>query len=126
MDGDERSGRRLRAHACRRLLFALLIAAALGASSASALAVPRSTHLCGYFFKRGQDVIVSKGGPVSCANAKKIIKAFWSNTGATQHGTSDADSYWTLAAWPGWKCTQEMGAGQCQTSTAVASYVVKA
>jgi hypothetical protein len=126
MGGQEQWERRPPARTRPRLVLALLIAGVLGASAASALAVPSSTHLCGYFFKRGDDVIVSKSGLVSCTSATKIIKAFWSDKGVSQHGTSDADSYWTLKAWPGWKCAQQMAAGECQTSKAVASYVVKA
>lgn len=126
MRGHEGTQQRRPARVRSRLVLALLVGGVLGASTASALAVPPSTHLCGYFFKRGSDVIVSKGGPVSCTKATKIIRAFWSGRGATQHGTSDADSYWTLNAWPGWKCTQSMDAGECQTSKAVASYMVKA
>jgi hypothetical protein len=127
MWGNKRAEcRRAHARTRSRLVLAVLIAGALGGSTVSAFAVPPSTHLCGYFFKRGSDVIVSKGGPVSCAKATKIIKAFWSGKGETQHGTSDADSYWTLNAWPGWKCTQSMDEGECQTAKAVASYVVKA
>jgi hypothetical protein len=107
---------------------ALLAALLLSAATASAVLASSSPRLCGYFFKRGQDVIVYHAGAVKCKKATTIIKDFWSNTGVTQHGTSDADSYWTIKAFPGWKCEQSMGEGSCtnHAASATASYQVKA
>jgi hypothetical protein len=130
--GASRARRRIRARGLFRpagLAFAVALAAAmlLGGGSASVLAVaPSLTHTCGYFFKRGSDVIVRKGGPVSCKTATSIVKDFWDGTGVTQHGTSDANSYWTIKAYRGWVCEQSMGEGDCHTAKASAGYVVKA
>ena len=96
----------------------------LGAGTGLATAAP-AAHTCGYFFKKGNDVIVSKSGPVPCARAISIVRAFWSGVGVTMHGTSDATGYFTIRAWPGWRCYQAAGAGRCTKHTAVASYEVK-
>jgi hypothetical protein len=110
-----------------RVVLALITAAALCTATAPAvLATAQASQLCGHFFKRGQDVIVSKRGPVSCGHAKTIIEDFWSSKGVIQHGTSDADSYWTIKAFPAWRCEQSMGEGSCTKHTATASYQVKA
>jgi hypothetical protein len=74
------SERRPQIRSRSRFILGLLIAGVLCASSASALAVPASTHLCGSFsggvtFNAG--VYVSKRGSVSCADAMKIIRTFF-------------------------------------------------
>ena len=96
----------------------------LGTGTAVTAAAP-AAHTCGYFFKKGNDVIVSKSGPVPCARAISIVRAFWSGVGVTMHGTSDATGYFTIRAWPGWRCYQAAGAGRCAKGTAAASYKVK-
>jgi len=101
-----------------------LLGGATLASNASASSTPK---LCGYFFRQSQDFIVYHAGSVSCTTATKIVKDFVLNKGGvTQHGTSDADSYWTIKSYPGWRCSQSMGQGQCTKKKALASYVVKA
>ena len=82
-------------------------------------------HTCGYFFKKGNDVIVYRSGPVSCARATAVVRAFWAGVGVTMHGTSDATGYFTIRAWPGWRCYQAAGAGECTKGSATASYKVK-
>ena len=109
------------------LRWAIAVAAGvlvLGAGTTLATAAPPA-HTCGYFFKKGDDVIVSKSGPVPCARAMSIVRAFWSGVGVTMHGASDATGYFTIRAWPGWRCYQAAGAGRCTKHTAVASYEVK-
>jgi hypothetical protein len=111
----------------RRLGLTLTVVAATllcGSVTAVVAAVP-AVHTCGYFFKKGNDVIVFRSGPVSCAHATSIIRAFWSGVGVTMHGTSDATGYFTIHAWPGWRCYQAAGAGECTKHTATASYKVK-
>jgi len=113
----------------RRAVIAIALVAAMLGSAATAsvvLASSSSPHLCGHFIKRGEDVIVYNRGAVTCTKATTIIKDFWSSKGVTQHGTSDADSYWTIKAFPGWRCEQSMGEGSCSKHTATASYQVKA
>jgi predicted membrane-bound mannosyltransferase len=117
-----------RSTTARRTITAVALAAAMllsAATASSVLATSSSSRLCGYFFKRGQDVIVSRAGAVTCKKATTIIKDFWSNKGVTQHGTSDADSYWTIKGFSGWRCEQSMGEGSCTHHTATASYQVK-
>jgi len=115
----------LRRSAILAALAPLTLLGATGlASSASASATPK---LCGYFFRQSQDFIVYHAGSVSCTTATKIVKDFVLNKGGvTQHGSSDADSYWTIKSYPGWRCSQSMGQGQCTKKKALASYVVKA
>ena len=104
---------------------AVAVAVLLCGSGAAAFASAPVAHTCGYFFKKGNDVIVLKSGPVSCARATSIIRAFWSGAGVTMHGSSDATGYFTIQAWPGWRCYQAAGAGECVKHTAIASYKVK-
>ena len=108
-----------------RRTFAIAVGVlALGAGTAVATAAP-AAHTCGYFFKKGNDVIVFRSGPVPCVRAMSIVRAFWSGVGVTMHGTSDAAGYFTIRAWPGWRCYQAAGAGKCAKGTAAASYKVK-
>ena len=102
-----------------------VLAVLAGAAGATTVAAAPTPHTCGYFFKRGDDVIVSSAGPVSCADATSIIKAFWGGVGVKMHGSSDASGYFTIAAWPGWRCEQAAGAGLCRKHGATASYKVK-
>jgi uncharacterized low-complexity protein len=112
----------------RATLTATVLAGALllSAATASAVLASSSPRLCGYFMKRGQDVIVYHAGPVKCGKAKTIIKAFFTSKDVTQHGTTDADSYWTIKGFPGWKCQQSMGEGGCRYHSAAATYQIKA
>jgi hypothetical protein len=118
-------GRRTRFVRGLRRTFAVAVGVLVfGAATAVVTAAP-AAHTCGYFFKKGNDVIVFESGPVSCAHATLIVRAFWSGVGVKMHGTSDATSYFTIRAWPGWRCSQAAGAGQCTKQTATASYKVK-
>jgi hypothetical protein len=83
------------------------------------------THVCGYFFRSGQDFIVYNGGGVSCRQATHLIKGFVVGH-PRQHGTSDAGSYWTIEGEPGFKCTQAMDEGQCFKGDKIAGYRIKA
>jgi hypothetical protein len=100
--------------------------------TALAAAVPQwPTHRCGSFTHRElgagpvNDRITIFNRGVSCHTATGVIQAFWSGHGVTQHGgPSDAQSYWTLTAWPGWRCGQGAGAGSCTRGKAIAAYEV--
>lgn len=108
------------------LTLALIATTALCAwAAAGAFAAPAfPKHVCGNFFRSGQDFIVYNGGGIQCGKAKRMIEDFVHGK-ATQHGTSDADSYWTIEAFPGFKCTQAMGEGQCFKGNKIAGYLVK-
>jgi hypothetical protein len=103
-------------------------------NTALAAAAPQwPTHRCGSFTHRkgGMDpvndriTVLNRG--VSCRTATGVIQAFWSGHGVTQHGgPSDAQSYWTIVAWPGWRCGQGAGAGSCTRGKAIAAYEVRA
>jgi hypothetical protein len=102
--------------------------------TALARATPQwPTHRCGAFVHRVHgaypvnDRITVLNGGVSCQTATGVIRTFWSGQGVSQHGgSSDAQSYWTLAAWPGWRCGQDAGAGSCTRGKAIAAYEVRA
>lgn len=120
-----RARRRWRFLRALRATFALAVGSLLVGSAIPVLAAAPATHTCGYFFKKGNDVIVFRGGPVSCARATSVVRAFWSGVGVKMHGTSDATGYFTIRAWPGWRCYQAAGAGECTKHGATASYKVK-
>jgi hypothetical protein len=89
------------------------------------------THRCGSFvhYEGGSDPVSDRitvlNAGASCKTATGVIRAFWSGRGVTQHGgPSDAQSYWTLSAWPGWRCGQGAGAGSCSRGKATAAYEV--
>jgi hypothetical protein len=113
---------------CVRLHLAVAVAAMTvfcGFGAAAGVAAPSfPTHVCGYFFRSDQDFIVYNGGGVSCEKATKLIRDFVLGK-PRQHGTSDADSYWTIKGEPGFKCTQAMGEGQCFKGNKIAGYVIK-
>jgi hypothetical protein len=105
----------------------------LGTPVLAGAAAQWPTHRCGSFVYRKQgkypvsDRITVLNGGVSCRTATGVVRAFWAGKGVTQHGgPSDAQSYWTLAAWPGWRCGQDAGAGSCSRGEAIAAYEVAA
>lgn len=118
-----------RATLLRKLRAMLAVAAAMalcGWGTAAVGAAPSfPTHVCGNFFRSGQDFIVYNGGRVSCRQATKLIKSFVLGH-PKQHGTSDAGSYWTINGEPGFKCTQAMDEGQCFKGNEIAGYRIKA
>jgi hypothetical protein len=105
---------------------------ALGSTALAGVTPQWPTHRCGSFVHREHgaypvsDRITVLNGGVSCRTATGVIRAFWSGLGVIQHGgPSDAQSYWTLAAWPGWRCGQGAGAGSCTRGKAIAAYEVR-
>jgi hypothetical protein len=111
----------------------VLSALALTPSAPAVAAAPQwPTHRCGSFIHHDKgsppvtDRITVLNRGVSCPTATSVVRAFWSGRGVTQHGgPSDAQSYWTLAAWPGWRCGQGAGAGSCTRGQAIAAYEVR-
>jgi hypothetical protein len=109
-----------------------LSALALGHTAVAGATPQWPTHRCGSFVHQEKgsypvtDRITVLNGGVSCQTATGVIRAFWSGRGMTQHGgPSDAQSYWTLAAWPGWRCGQDARAGSCSRGKAIAAYEVR-
>jgi hypothetical protein len=93
------------------------------AAAVAAPAFPKT--VCGHFFRSSQDFIVYAGGGLQCSKATPMIESFVHGK-AKQHGTTDADSYWTIGAFPGFKCIQSMGEGQCVKGKEIAAYKIKA
>jgi hypothetical protein len=125
----ERRGRR-RAALLLGLRVSLAIAAATvlygwGATAHGAAEPSFPTHVCGYFFRSGQDFIVYNGGGISCRRATTLIKGFVLGH-PKQHGTITANSYWTIKGEPGFKCTEATGEGQCFKGGGIAGYRIKA
>lgn len=82
------------------------------------------TGQCGSFVLNGA-TFDTFSRDTSCATATAVVRAFLDNVGITQHPTataSDAQSWWTIAAWPGWNCHQGAGAGTCADGSEVAGY----
>ncbi len=110
------------------LALAVLVLTLVG----EAEAVPAfPTHRCGSFRHHIGGTypvtytITVFNGHVSCQTATGVIRAFWSGHGVTHHGgPSDAQSYWTLKNWPGWRCGQGAGAGACTRGQRIAGYEV--
>jgi hypothetical protein len=114
------------------LLAALLVALACVPLARAFPAWP--THKCSSFRKRipGSDGVAGVtyritvlNGHVSCRTANGLIGGFWAGKGVHHGGPSDAQSYWTLRAYPGWQCRQGAGAGSCTRHNSIAAYLVK-
>jgi len=111
-----------------RVTFVLASATAVygwGAAADGSAAPSFPTHVCGYFFRTGQDFIVYNGGGLSCRRATKLIKGFALGH-PKQHGTITANSYWTIKGEPGFKCIEAMAEGQCTKGHEIAGYRIKA
>ena len=108
-----------------------LVLAVSGAAASPAVA----THRCGSFIAEDSSYegttyynrITVFNKAVSCKLATEVIKAFWGpEDQITQHGgPSDAQSYWTTQAFPGWRCYQGAGAGSCRSKGRIADYSAK-
>ncbi len=119
-----------------RLLIAALVAASVAVSTAAPVADARSlaaTHRCGSFLAEdstfeGQTsynrITVFNSQGLSCKTATAVIEGFWGPEGnITQHGgPSDAQSYYTITGFPGWRCTQGAGGGGCRRRHKLAAY----
>ena len=64
-------------------------------------------------------------GHVSCRTANGLIREFWAGKGHHHGGPSDAQSYWTLKDYPGFRCGQGAGAGACTKGNQIAAYEVR-
>jgi hypothetical protein len=95
----------------------------VGLASAS---VSFPTAKCGSFKTRLYKIEVLHRN-VGCKTATGIIKTFWTKPrDVKQHGgNSDADQYWTVKGYSGWRCYQGAGAGDCISHKKVAGYTAK-
>jgi hypothetical protein len=81
------------------------------------------TAKCGSFKTRLYKIEVLHKN-VNCTTATGIIKTFWTKPGYVKHhgGNSDADSYFTVKGYAGWRCYQGAGAGECTKHNEHAAY----
>jgi hypothetical protein len=113
------------------MILALLILSVAAISSANA-APHWPTHKCGSFltqdepgnFESKARITVLNSSGLSCRSATAVIKAFWGPENQITHhgGPSEAQSYYTINGFPGWRCTQGAGAGSCVRRHKVAAY----
>jgi hypothetical protein len=114
------------------LSLVLLIGAASLASAPSAAGFP--THRCGAFIHEHEwddgeishfRVTVFNGNQLSCRMATKVIEAFWGpeETIKSHGGPSQAETYYTIRGWPGWRCYTGAGGGTCIRHHRVAGYL---
>jgi len=83
------------------------------------------TAKCGTFKTHSYKITVLHKN-VACKTATAIIKEFWTKPrDVKQHGTSDADSYFTLKGYAGWRLYQAAGAGEAIKGNKTAAYTVK-
>jgi hypothetical protein len=113
-------------------LMAITAALAIAAPAAAAPAWP--SHRCGQF---RHWVAPAYGEPgsyyritvfnrrVSCGTASALIRGFWSGRAVHHGGPSDAQSWWTIPGYPGWRCGQGAGAGACTRAGSIAAYEVQ-
>jgi hypothetical protein len=119
-----------------KLSLILLVLTAWMASSAapdaSASGFPR--HKCGSFideqvFSSGEvfytRVTVFNGNHLSCRTATNVIKAFWGPEGTIKShgGPAEAQRYYTIEGWPGWRCYTGAGGGSCIRHGRIAAYL---
>lgn len=104
---------------------ALASALAICAFATPALASPSFPRSpCGHIMRQGETFYIYSGGGLSCSTSTKLIEGF-AFGGAKQHGTSDANSYWTIPTEPGFKCIQSAGQGECYKGKQIAGYKIK-
>lgn len=64
---------------------------------------------------------------VRCKKAKRIDKAFFKRDGTVEHGgPANYQRYWTLSAFPGWRCGTGAGGGGCRKGKRYTSFQVVA
>ena len=100
-----------------------------------ALAAPNwPTHRCGSFLYWVTPQYGNAGlwysigvfnADVGCEKAMGLIEDFWHGQGVHHGGPSDAQSWWTLPRYPGWKCRQGAAAGSCTLQNGIAAYEVR-
>jgi hypothetical protein len=126
---------------CGNLATRVAIGAALGALVLM-LAIRVSTapawpqHRCGSFvaehtFSDGSvardRVTVFNGDGLSCRTATAVIEAFWGPEDQIHPhgGPSEAETYYTIRGFPGWRCYQGAGGGGCRHGGKLAAYLAR-
>ena len=61
---------------------------------------------------------------VPCKDAIAIVHAFQSSAAVEHAGQSMISTYWTLPAFPGWRCAEGAGGGACTLGAAEAQYAL--
>jgi hypothetical protein len=109
------------------LCLVILAGVATGSARASH-GFPR--HKCGSFTKEVEGtaydvrVTVYNGNHLPCRVATQVIEAFWGpEENITSHGgPSEAQTFYTIKGFPGWRCYTGAGAGSCVRKHRVAAY----
>jgi hypothetical protein len=109
----------------------VLTALAFASLLSTAEAAPTfPTHKCGSFTARKggeRNRVTVLNRDVSCKTASAVIEAFWGPAGrVSRHGgPSEAQAFFTIEGFPGWRCTQGAGAGLCRRGSNEAGYAVQ-
>jgi len=88
------------------------------------------THKCGSFQHRVDSRLTYRitvlNQHITCPRARTLIRAFWSKSVVKHHhgGPGEANSWYSMAGFPGWRCYQAAGAGLCRKYQGVAAYQV--
>jgi hypothetical protein len=86
-----------------------------GATRCQAFAIPRDSYWV---------TVASRQTP--CPLATAVIHAYWLRLGVHHHGGDSSASSWaTLDQYPGWRCYEAAGAGQCRNGHQLALYGVQ-
>jgi hypothetical protein len=83
---------------------------------------------CGSFaVPRGSHWVTVAQRRSSCGSALRIMRSFWLRTVKVQHhgGKADAESWFTLAGFRGWRCYSAAGSGLCRKGQQLAMYGVQ-
>lgn len=121
----------------RIILIAVLAALVVAAGSEGAEAAhgfPR--HRCGSFVAEDSSsegttyynrITVYSSRHLPCRTATAVVEGFWGpEEFIVRHGgPSEAQSYYTIKGFPGWRCYQGAGAGSCIRRGRVAGYAAK-
>jgi hypothetical protein len=114
----------------------VFLVACLSITASSVSASPAwPSHKCGSFqskealegFEDINRITVFNGPGVSCKLATALIQGFWGpEENITQHGgPSDAESFYTVHGFRGWRCYQGAGAGSCRKHGKIVAYTAK-
>lgn len=99
-------------------------------SAAFSFVAPAAAHAktCGSFKESYRYDLTAQGGE-TCKHAKPIVKSFIrQNDRWTKHSADGtlADTYYTNKAYPGWRCGEGSGGGNCRRNKKMALYQTSA
>lgn len=118
-----------------RCVVALVVVCGVLAPSPAGAAPPVPQHRCGSFFSAGEDsegrsyryrFTVFNSDGLSCGLAMAVIEAFWDPNEPRHHhgGSFQYNSWYTIDAFPTWRCALATGGGACRHKDKVAGYEV--